>query len=203
MSGSVIFDQPDRSAVRSHSNRNLRFGLENDTIVRPSRLIATLRNDFHRSTPGGPPSAPARRGRPSLRPVFAYPSSPGPPLGPISDADSTTLPLYPVGTGSSAIRASIAPNRLRFRCSRVGCKSSRSHSLIGTERAAMSTSRQRALGTDGLRRLPSALGARSGSAVRRQHASGRSCPRKVGAVGGPRRRPPSLIGRSQASGIIP
>ena len=53
---------------------------------------------------------------PSCGLSLQYSSSPSLLVRPIPDADSTTLPLYPVGTGSSAIRPSIAPNRRRFRC---------------------------------------------------------------------------------------
>jgi hypothetical protein len=45
-----------------------------------------------------------------------YSSSPSLLVRPIPDADSTTLPLYPVGIGNSAIRPSIAPNRRLLRC---------------------------------------------------------------------------------------
>src|ERR1035438_8440346 len=53
-------------------DRNFLFGLENDAIVRPSRLIATSRNDF---SIGAPPEIchPHRhsQNRTILRPVFA------------------------------------------------------------------------------------------------------------------------------------
>src|ERR1039457_5325717 len=101
-----------------HTIRNFLFDLENDTIVCQSRLIATLRNDFSiRALPAV--CHPHRHGqnRPILALSLQYSSSPSLLVRPIPDADSTTLPLYPVGTGSSAIRPNIAPNRRRVRCS--------------------------------------------------------------------------------------
>ena len=72
---------------------------------------------FHWGIPGG---LAIRTGMAGIAPFCALfcntPPCPLPLVRPISDADSTTLSLYPISTGSSAIRPSIARNFCRFRC---------------------------------------------------------------------------------------
>ena len=58
---------------------------------------------------------------------------------PISDADSTSLSLYPAGTGSRAIRPSIAANRRRFRC--PSTRRSQQYRACFTSRPPVFTSR--------------------------------------------------------------
>jgi hypothetical protein len=85
--------------------RNFLFDLENDAIVCPSRLIATLPSD---SSSEHSRRSAIRTGTARIAPSCAlflqYSSSPSLLVRPTSDADSTTLSLYPVGTASRAIR---------------------------------------------------------------------------------------------------
>src|SRR5580704_681851 len=110
-----LIRSPHRVSLDLRLSRNFLLGSENRAIEYPSRLFAYSKASFIGSTPDGLPSPP---GQHKIAPFVAYFRNPSPYPNPAVDRFRCCLghQLYPVRSGSTAMRPTIAPNRRRFRC---------------------------------------------------------------------------------------